>query len=1305
MPKKSFFVGLIVGLAGVIFLYAIAAQLYEISVAQQAPTPVGVPQQPPPPDAATKPQVSSNGGDTTQVDNAHGVPDAIEPEKKTDVVTSNDTSLPPELPTESARTLAGQFPVVEVPGTILDVALDAELGRLAVVGPFGESLGVYDTSDLSKRPQFVALDEPVTSVACKPLDDRRLFVVGIDTPPRLVLVDAETFAVIDSATLDTSAPRQLAASLNTADPHIIYLTGPDLKGPRVFDLRQLAEVDSLGPGIVDAAFSSDGQTLFFRSSSRKRAVGLFSERRTITSEDAPAFEFERVGNKLGSNLPMYIGSNDWFVAAGKGLLSTDLQREFATVSFEPQGFFSKKPWMAGMNKERFCIGSINDYRTVVRIDVPADWLDLPPDAKPIGYRPRELRWQPAIAAHVFADEKNDQFLLATPRHLVSFPLAKLRLPAEQVLWGTTHFPETLTIGKPWSIQLQFAGQPDAVSLAKHPPGMVLNGMTLQWTPQARDFGDHEIEIVAKSGDVERCETRKLHTERAHVESPFAVTGGIDICEDGRRAAVWGEKVDGTSRVPEFKQLGVIDLALRRVVATRELPKPFSTAKLIGDDLYVLRRGQLERLSAETLEDRSEPSATSARAGALTVFGEGHRPWRFDLNTLKRLDEYPLDVASSENGLTGPTAFGWVSEGVLWNEDTGEPKLLLWPFEFRRTPWQHTIRSSPQSAGEITLTTNTWHPCSHNLTRSRVSSFRSRILFTAVSSDLPATLAITQDTEAYNLSVLSLKGRRELLKTPLVRKPEEPFDGDRTVAIATQGETCVVLLQGRFYFGSLRSLQESIEGPFHVRPQQSVVLLRPDRPTKVRYEAGRAKRFYLESQDLALDGEWSHAESASGEFTLSVAEAIDKIVESHVEVIANLPAVRTASNKERLEYYRQSADFAFVRILRRNPDGVPIPVRVFVTAEGDDFQKASISHDFLVDVPLRQFEVALDKKYPLGRDPWKKPDDDHAFDRATDEYPDELSPPSGSNRVFAYMRRVWANIGEPAGSLREAAAAAKTAGDERLRKQYVAHISKKEWRTWTDKQGNRIEALFVKRFAGQVMLKTRRNAELALDEDGLGEADRQYLAEREEPVTPSDTDTWRAFIFRHVVRGVNAFHQTEKMLPPRALVDDSGRPTLSWRVLLLPQLGYEQLFSLFRLNEPWNSEHNRVLLEFMPDCLAVDIERARQNKTTMLTIASPRSAIRTDRALSMRDISDGADSTVVFVEAVSDRAAPWTQPADLALYDLAQPLDALRSRKKRVLVGVLSGMVITLPAACTRETWRHAIEDGDRKALGDPVQVQ
>ncbi len=64
----------------------------------------------------------------------------------------------------------------------------------------------------------------------------------------------------------------------------------------------------------------------------------------------------------------------------------------------------------------------------------------------------------------------------------------------------------------------------------------------------------------------------------------------------------------------------------------------------------------------------------------------------------------------------------------------------------------------------------------------------------------------------------------------------------------------------------------------------------------------------------------------------------------------------------------------------------------------------------------------------------------------------------------------------------------------------------------------------------------------------------------------------------------AMHQYLKVhehFPPAAISSKDGKPLLSWRVALLPYLGHEELYKQFKLDEPWDSEHNQKLLDKMP----------------------------------------------------------------------------------------------------------------------------
>ena len=64
--------------------------------------------------------------------------------------------------------------------------------------------------------------------------------------------------------------------------------------------------------------------------------------------------------------------------------------------------------------------------------------------------------------------------------------------------------------------------------------------------------------------------------------------------------------------------------------------------------------------------------------------------------------------------------------------------------------------------------------------------------------------------------------------------------------------------------------------------------------------------------------------------------------------------------------------------------------------------------------------------------------------------------------------------------------------------------------------------------------------------------------------------------RHLQRIVIAlllYERKHGTLPPAYTTDASGKPLHSWRTLLLPYLGQNELYAKLRLDEPWDSPHN------------------------------------------------------------------------------------------------------------------------------------
>ncbi len=116
--------------------------------------------------------------------------------------------------------------------------------------------------------------------------------------------------------------------------------------------------------------------------------------------------------------------------------------------------------------------------------------------------------------------------------------------------------------------------------------------------------------------------------------------------------------------------------------------------------------------------------------------------------------------------------------------------------------------------------------------------------------------------------------------------------------------------------------------------------------------------------------------------------------------------------------------------------------------------------------------------------------------------------------------------------------------------------------------------------------------------------------------------------------------------PRDIVDEEGKPLLSWRVAILPFIEEAQLYQEFHLDEPWDSEHNIQLLDRMPAVFKHPDSQAEPNDTVYLAIIGEGLGFGNEEQLGLRDFTDGTSNTVLLVEASDTVAVPWAAPSDL-----------------------------------------------------------
>lgn len=135
--------------------------------------------------------------------------------------------------------------------------------------------------------------------------------------------------------------------------------------------------------------------------------------------------------------------------------------------------------------------------------------------------------------------------------------------------------------------------------------------------------------------------------------------------------------------------------------------------------------------------------------------------------------------------------------------------------------------------------------------------------------------------------------------------------------------------------------------------------------------------------------------------------------------------------------------------------------------------------------------------------------------------------------------------------------------------------------------------------------------------------------------------------KQIMLAMHNYHDTYKKMPQDSR-DEDGKPLLSWRVHILPFIDQQALYQKFKLDEPWDSEHNLPLSKVMPVTYLSphSPELASEGKTRYVTPLGEGLPASVEGELDFRDITDGLSNTLAIVEAPEDKAVIWSKPDDL-----------------------------------------------------------
>ncbi len=194
----------------------------------------------------------------------------------------------------------------------------------------------------------------------------------------------------------------------------------------------------------------------------------------------------------------------------------------------------------------------------------------------------------------------------------------------------------------------------------------------------------------------------------------------------------------------------------------------------------------------------------------------------------------------------------------------------------------------------------------------------------------------------------------------------------------------------------------------------------------------------------------------------------------------------------------------------------------------------------------------------------------------------------------------------------------------------------------------------------------------------------------------------------ILGAMMAYQEEHGHLPPTCIADETGRRMHSWRVLLLPYLGYEDIYRRYRFDEPWDGPNNRRLWDERIEvyqCPNDTNARTRGNTSYLAVVGEP--ALWSGPMPCKAVFYAGLHPRRLLVVELPNTGIRWTEPRDLS----ADPDHRPDLSRDRLLLsgnhfGGTVNQAIAIPLPCRvaiDDEW--TIDELDAWIIGDTAKQQ
>ena len=1201
---------------------------------------------------------------------------------------------------------ADEGKIRSLPVAVTAAALDAETGDIAIASVTENQIwvlpsGWFNDPNVQPMGPLAGTTQPI-SLLYKQYDGRSHLVVACFDSQGIVVFDGATREITASFPEDSSSPKVLvSASEDSHDPWI-YVTGTSGNYRRLDafsinqDPPQLSRVRTQRRTSRSFKLVTGG---FVTSSSGRSLYGIDDTRRTITRwtlknstnpGETPTAKHTSHVIATASEQQLVRLPFEQGLAQGVSHRLDDLRLAPTPLPLLARCAFTDRALVVGLVNRDLGVASIGSGTLVAQTTLPNKLL--PTRSQTITLRAGAQNLDHTSHPIMLADAARDRIVVFADRKAHKVSLPPLNLPVEPILSVLLDMPDTVAVAEDVAIEVRKAAPSIEVKLLSAPDGMRLADDRLVWRPTFTQLGPAKIRLQLRSGEATLMRDYDVTVTSYTAPCPFP-NARVALDDSGNNLVAWSS--------PAPSMIGVIDLATRATSASCIFPTPIIAAEMVGQNIFVLsvdqREAYLTLLDATTLEKKAEQTiAVNSTARYLENAEIVSTDKRVMIQTKGGVNHYFLLPDLQE-----------MSEEDYAEANANAGRLLTHlPAFIRHAPLQVSVNSKigvrPRSA---TTTFRARELQSPSDTKQRYAPVESEALSLRLGMQL-----VPNSKPGYTRLDLVARplGRLDVIhRWPIDLIDITSQSRDVEVFWSIHGNKVALVFRDRIYVKDLRDVPiRSMPGEFRLQPEFDVFLANSDNATRLGYSlVGGTPPYALAMKLPAAAGTQPNAAwvrrvaGADGNFDVDVSRYVRDQLPKIALAISNW-SKETASADSIMTAYAESVKSRFERITGKKPSGIPIAIPVSVIARDAEGQTQKLQHYLLADIARATLDLELNAAVATR---WKGT---VAATEAAARVARVRGPLASNELVrFSQAMRRGANTAQLSPeNLAVAAEQALAKFEERWRQQLAAQqrsVPRHPMRKWTDAGGDSANGRFQQYFAGQVVVTLASGKTMTFAVERLSKVDQAYVRNLTSPSAVEaqstvNTQFVRQEQLKRLALAAHAFHDTYKLLPPRAFLNDDGRELLSWRVIMLPYLGASELYRLFRLDEPWDSDHNKVLAAYMPSIYKIVDLETQPNHTPLVRLAGPDTVAPPDRHVRFRDIIDGTSNTLFAVIVAGEHAVAWTKPEDVTADPLGQFSKQLWWRDGKTTVVMCDGQLRTVKQTNSEEAWYHAANHHDKQ---------